>query len=243
MLKIISHITKAIILIVVSVLCFSCGSDFRSVSGDGNVTTQTRPVNSGFDAVSASGGLEVIIEQGSQSIVTVEADGNLQEHIITEVNGNELKIYTDMNIRNASKKKVTIVLPNIIRISAASGSEVINKGTLKSESLTLDSSSGSNLKANIQVRNVKLETSSGSSLEVVGISKTIEAHASSGSSLDAEKLKTGDADAHASSGGSVTINPSTSLKADASSGGSVIYIKAPAKISKKASSGGSVSLK
>lgn len=243
MIKVISHITKAILLIAVSVLCFSCGFDFKSKSGNGNVTTQTRPVTTNFDVISASGGIEVIIEQGSQASVIVEADENLQEHIKTEINGNELKIFSDINISNATQKKITIVVQNISRISASGGCEVINKGTLKSDSLNLDSSGGANLKANVQVRNVKLEASGGASLEVVGISKNIEAHSSSGSSVDAENLKTKNASTNASSGGTVTVNPSEKLNADASSGGQIYYIKAPAQIHKKASSGGDISQK
>lgn len=243
MLKVIEHITKAIILAVVAVVCFSCGFDNKSVNGDGNVSTQNRTITGNFDNVSASGNIDVIVQQGPQQSVIVEADKNIQEHIKTELKDGELKITSDVNIRNASKKKITVTLPNVQRISAAIGASVINKGILKTDSLTLESDTGSNLKASIHTRNAKCETASGGFIEVLGVSEGVEANASSGSTLNAEKLKVVNARAHASSGASVTVNPTANLSADASSGGKVFYIKAPSQITKKASGGGDVSLK
>lgn len=243
MLKVIEHITKVILLAVVSLLCFSCGFDFKSVNGNGNVTTQTRTAANSFDTVLIDGNVDVVIEQGMQQTVIVEADENLQEHIKTEVNGSELKIITDANIRDASQKKVTVVVPAVRNVTVSKAASVITKGSLKGEDITLNVSSGGHLKANIQTKNAKLETSSGGFIEVVGSTQNIEANASSGSTLDAENLKTPTAKASASSGGTVTVNPSAKLSADASSGGEIYYINAPAAFDKKIKNGGNISKK
>lgn len=243
MLKVIEHITKAIILVVVSVVCFSCGFDFKSVNGNGNVTTQTRTVANSFDTVLIDGNIDVVIEQGMQQSVLVEADENLQEHIKTEVVGNELKIAANANISDASQKKITVVLPAIKNITVTKAASVITKGSIKGQDLTLNVSAGAHLKANVQTRNVKLETSSGGFIEVVGSTQNIEANASSGSTLDAQNLKTPTAKAHASSGGTVTVNPLAKLSAEASSGGEIYYITAPPVFDKKIKNGGNISKK
>jgi len=243
MLKVITHITKAIIIVIVSVLCFSCGFDRKSINGDGNVNIQNRMVTTAFDTITVSGAIEVIVEQGAQQSVSVEADGNLQEHIKTEVKAGKLKIFTDVNISNAAQKKITVVLPAINCISAELGASVISKGVLKSDSFFLNSDIGGNLKTNILSKNLKCQTARGGFIEVVGTSNSVEANASSGSTLDAENLKVTSANANASTGGSVTVNPTAKLIANASGGGRVYYIKAPGHFEKKAMNGGDVSVK
>ncbi|MCO6146782.1 head GIN domain-containing protein [Flavobacterium sp. NRK1] len=243
MVKIVVQLAKVVIAVVVSVLCFSCGFDFNVVNGTGNVTTQDRTTSETFNSVSAGRGLEVIIEQGNVTSVKVEADENLQEHIKTTVKGNELTITADVNIGDAESKKVTVVLPEIKKLEAAGGSSVNTKGTIKSDKLKIDASSGSFIEAKIDSGHADCETSSGSSITLMGTTNYLNAKASSGSNIDAAKLNSKKVKSGASSGAHITVNPSLNLSADASSGGHVYYINTPDKLEKDESSGGSVSQK
>jgi hypothetical protein len=139
MIKVIVHVTKVIIVVITALLFFSCGLDFKRVDGDGNVVTKERKLTGDFTKISAGGGLEVIIEQGSGYMVTVEADQNLHDHIKTEVNGGELEVKSDVNIGNATAKKVIIRLPNVESIESGSGCTVNSRNTLKADSIILSS--------------------------------------------------------------------------------------------------------
>jgi hypothetical protein len=240
MVKVIVHIAKAVVAIVLSLLCLSCGFDFRSVDGNGNVSSQKRPLTETFKSVSASSGLEVIIEQGAEQSVTVEADENLQEHIKIEVKGNELNITSDTNIGNGTKT-ITVVMPNIESLSSESSATIKSKSSIKEDSMKLSSSSGSSIQVSVDGRNLECETSSGAHMEVAGKTENLETNASSGGNINARALKAENVRADASSGGETTVNPSRNLTADASSGGKVFYITTPTQIRKKASSGGIVS--
>ena len=237
MTKIVTHITKAILAIATALLLSSCGF---GIDGNGNVVTSQRNADASFTSVSGNRGLEVVIEQGSQTSIVVEADDNLQEHITTKIKNGELVITSDVGIQKASSKKVIVTMPVIERIAASSGANVISKNTIKGNDIGLSSSSGSQLEVSIQAVNVTAESSSGSSLKVSGKAQKLEADSSSGSTLNAKDLLVSNADAEASSGSSVTINPSNSLNAEASSGASVSYAGAPATINKNTSSGGKV---
>ena len=248
MIKIIVHVTKIIITVITALLFSSCvfsdkngGSIFsEKVSGTGNVVKQDRNINQSFTYISVSNNLEVILEQSNQTSVTVEADENLQEHIKTEVENNELKIYADANIRNAEAKKIVVRTPQIKGISTFSGASVTNSTLLKAETLNLSSSSGSSLNVTIDANNATCETSSGSTITVHGNTVQLTTDSSSGSSLNAKGLTAKNVTAEASSGSNTSVNPQESLEADASSGGSIQYINTPKRLDKDTSSGGSV---
>ena len=249
MIKIIAHITKVIITVITALLLSSCvfsdkngnhGIFSEKVSGTGNVVKQDRNISQSFTYISASNNLEVILEQSNQTSVTVEADENLQEHIKTEVENNELKIYADANIRNADAKKIVVRTPHIKGISAFSGASVTNSTLLKAETLNLSSSSGSSLNVTIDANNATCETSSGSTITVHGNTIQLTTDSSSGSSLNAKGLTAKNVTAEASSGSNTSVNPQESLEANASSGGSIQYINTPKRLDKDTSSGGSV---
>ncbi|MEL1243906.1 head GIN domain-containing protein [Flavobacterium sp. DGU11] len=242
MIKVITHVAKAIVAVAAALLFFSCGIDvnFKQMDGSGNVVTKERKLTGDYKAISVARGLEVVIEQGSNYAVIVEADDNLQDHITTEVSNGELKISADVNIRNATSKKVIVKLPHIESIEASSGSSITSRNTLKSESIDLSSGSGSSLDVTIEAKDSSCESGSGSTLTLAGKVDNLQTESSSGSSLNARKLTAKKVIAEASSGSTSTVNAVESLSAQASSGASINYVSTPANLTKKASSGGSV---
>lgn len=239
MTKVIVQAVKISLALLSALLMFSCGFGER-IDGNGNVATKSRNVEGNFTSVSVSGGIEVIIVQGNHKNIQVEADDNLHEHIITEVRNGTLEIKTDANFRNVEVAKVTVQLPKITALEAAGGSRLSTKSRIKSESLEIETSSGSSLEADVEAETVICGTSSGSSLTVSGIADKLEADSSSGSNLDARKLAVKSATAEASSGSSTYVNVDEELSADASSGGNVYYRGTPGSLNTKSSSGGYV---
>ena len=239
MIKVIVHIAKAIVT-VITMLLFLSSCDGEKLDGSGNVIRQERKVPGEFTSVSVEKNLIVVIEQAKDRSITVEADDNLQEHITVEVKGDELIISSDVNIRNGAKT-VIVHMPEIKGIEASSGSSVSSNNVLKSDNLTLDSGSGSSMNVTIDADFVKCESGSGSSIKVQGMANKLEAESGSGSNIDARGLKAKKVVADASSGSNLTVNPIENLSASASSGGKVYYVKTPNELSKKVSSGGSVS--
>jgi hypothetical protein len=240
MVKVIVHIAKAVVAIVLSILCLSCGFNLKSVEGDGNVIKKDRTVADAFNSVSVDKDLDVIIIQGAKQSITVETDQNLQEHIKIEVKGNELKITSDANIK-ADTKRITVVLANIESLSAASSATIKAESLVKSDKISLSSSSDGNIQLNLEVNNLECETSSGGHIEIAGRTEKLETQTSSGGNINAKTLKAKTVKANASSGGLITVNPSDYLSAEASSGAKIFYVTTPAKLKQEASSGGVVS--
>lgn len=240
MIRVIEHCIKITIAALIAILCFSC--DFiKKVDGSGNVVTKNRTVSGEFTSVSAASGLDVVIEYGTERSVTVEADDNLHQHIMTDVSGGTLEISSDVNIRNAASKKVIIRMPVITGLEASSGAMVRSSSPIKSESIDLEVNSGSNMEVSIESKKVTCDASSGSHLKVSGSTDNLQTDASSGATLDARNLTAANVKSEVSSGSTTFVNPSDMLKAEASGGGTIIYTKTPDKLEQNISTGGSVS--
>lgn len=236
-------ISKLTVVLFLAVFTSSCGIDMLNrIEGDRNVITEKRKVDDNFTRVKASNGLDVYITQGSKHSITVEADENLHEIIITEVEGNTLKIYTERNIWRAKSRKVHItVTEDIEGIKATSGSDVYSEGIIRAKNIELSTSSGADMRIEIDADIVDSSSSSGSDLKISGKANSHSANASSGSSISAYNLESKDVTAKVSSGADISVNATESINARASSGGDIRYKGNPERVNKKSSSGGGIS--
>lgn len=222
-------LTKIIITTVLSFLLFSCNFDFNitGVQGNGKVKLEDRNVNEPFHAIKASHGLDVYVTQGTEESIVVEADENLHDLIKTKVKDNTLHIYAKKNIGHATSKKIMISFKDISAISSSSGSDVVSTNTITSDSLELNTSSGSDMELKINTTQLNCNSSSGSDLKLSGVTKNLIANASSGSDIRAGDLKAESSKVQASSGADITVNTAKELTASASSGGDITYYGSP----------------
>jgi len=230
--------TKLIIATTIAIFFASC--EMNAIKGSGNVTNENRPVNGDFKSIEASDGLEVIVEQAAQQTITVEADDNLQKHIITTIDNGVLVIKCKYNSYHNVTKKITVKLPVIEVIEVSKGATLKTVNTMKSNAITLRSSSGADMKVSIEVEKAICEASSGSHIDIDGKAIELETKSSSGSSIDADQLLSNDITAKASSGSTIEVRPLVSLNAKASSGGNINYHNDPKTVTKDTGSGGSI---
>lgn len=243
MLKIITIITKFILVALTALLFSSCNYtvNSKSIKGSGNVTTENRTVEGDFKSIEVSNAIDLVIEQADQKEIIVEADDNLQNSITTKVENGVLIVACDYNsFINIESKKVTVRMPIIEELSASSASSIESLNTLKGENISLTTSSAATINVKIKSDNITSKSSSGSSISMSGMALSLEATASSGSTIDAFDLLANEVTAKSSSGSSINVHPIVSLKAKASSGSSIDYNNTPQSIEKKSSSGGSV---
>ena len=99
MLKIITLITKFILVALTALLFASCNHsiNLNSIEGSGNITTQKRIVEGDFKSIEVNNDIDVVIEQSDRTEIMVEADDNLQKYIATKVENGTLIISFDKN--------------------------------------------------------------------------------------------------------------------------------------------------
>ncbi|WP_033956360.1 head GIN domain-containing protein [Psychroserpens jangbogonensis] len=234
-------LTKIIVTALLGVLLTSCNFDLNlGVKGNGDVTTTDREINGDFNAIEVSRGLDVYLTQGDTESIRVQADENLQEIIVVEVENGVLSIYADENIGSAASKKIMVNFKNIDRISASSGSDLISTNVISGDELKISTSSGSDVELEVEVESLICESSSGSDIKLSGSTNTFRADASSGSDIKAAKLKAIKTIAEANSGADITVNTSKELTAHANSGGDIKYYGNPEKVEKNDGPSGSI---
>ena len=209
----------------------SCGLDMLNrIEGNNNVISIDRDIDENFTKVRVSTGIELIIDQGSEVSLTVEADENLHDIIITEVEDGKLKIYTEKNIWKSASKKVYLTVNTLEELKASSGSSIKTSTVLNATNLTVGSSSGASVNldikavnlssktssgasANLDVNatNVVSDSSSGSTMKIKGETSTHETNASSGSSINAYRLVSKNVTAKVSSGASISVYASENI--------------------------------
>ena len=238
-----STITRIIISSIISLLMLSCNFSMNlgeGVDGNRNVVSTDRNISSDFNSIKVSQGLDLYITQSNDVGLSIEADENLHELIMTEVENNVLRIYTTENIRRASSKKIMLTISDISAIKATSGSDVYSTNTIEVDNLELNTTSGADMKLTVNTKHLDCKATSGSDLKLIGKTQTLNASATSGSDIDARNLSSKTSKVKATSGADISVNTSKELTARATSGGDVRYSGNPEKVNKSDSSSGSV---
>lgn len=211
------------------------------LDGNGNVTKQRRSVGTNYSRIEINRGLNVTLEEDDAYFIEVEADDNLQSHIIVKVENETLVITTDENIDEAKAKNIHVKMPSLTSIESSSGSSVTTNGAFTGTEIVVKTSSGSESNVKLEFDKIKCKSSSGSSIILKGKALDLTTDSSSGSTIDARDLLVNNVVSESTSGSSSNVHPIISLHGKASSGGSINYNSSPKTIVKEESSGGSVS--
>lgn len=237
-----NSISKIIAVLFIATLFTSCGVDmFNRVNGNRNVTTETRKTSNKFNGIRVSTGIDLYITQGDKNKIVVEADENLHDIIITEVEDGVLKVYSEKNIWRAKARKVHVTIKELNLLKATSGSDVYSKGTIKTDEISISSTSGADIRISVDATSVETKSTSGSDIKISGIAINHASSATSGASIEAYGLESKNVIAKATSGADINIYASEKLDAKATSGGDIDFKGNPKSVNKKSSSGGDVS--
>ena len=226
----------------VLVLFLTTSCMFNGVKGNRNVKTQKRNISSNFEAIRVSNGIDVYLTMGNKTSLTLEADENLHDIILTEVEDGVLHIHTDdnVNIWSAKSRKIYLTAEKINEIKINSGAELISENTIEAEDLKVSTTSGADVKLIVDVTNLSCTTTSGADARLKGKADHFVAKSTSGSGLKASGLETKTCKARVTSGADISVNVTEELDASATSGGDIRYTGNPKKIRKNSSSGGDV---
>lgn len=217
---------------------------FAFLASSASTKTENRKA-SGFTGIKVSSGIDLYLKMGDTEKVTIVADDDIIDDLVTVVENGVLKIYIKDQVLNWNwglnkERKAYVTVKTIESLSASAGSDVVSEGVIAGENLKIDASSGSDLRMEVEVNSLELGTSSGSDATLSGQAKNFDADASSGSDIYADDLKTKICKVEVSSGSDARVQVSDELYAHASSGGDIKYSGNPTLKDIHESSGGDV---
>jgi hypothetical protein len=230
-------ITATAIILFITISCQA--QSRKTVYGNDNVVKKEREAGS-FDGLRVSTGIDVFLKQGNREAITVEADENLQEYIITEVENGVLHIYTEVNIRSEKQKRVYVTMKDIKSLKASSAGDITGESAIKTDELEISASSAGDIKLDVNARAIEASISSSGDVTLSGEADVLEADLSSAGDFNASDLRVKEADISVSSAGDADIYVTEKLKARASSAGDIHYSGNPKYVDAHSSSAGGV---
>ena len=186
-------------------LAFLSGCRWAGVKGNGDIETEMRPIGD-FTTLNASGAYEVTWTHGAPAL-QITADSNLLKLIDTEVNGKQLEIEWEKQMRPSRTIKVRI------SSSALSGAEL--NGAVKLNA------------ADMRAPNFVLEANGATRVQLKGTLDGIAASMNGASRLDAGDLKARVAELSINGAGRADVNASELLRVAVSGAGRVNYTGNP----------------
>lgn len=225
--------------IILSITSCTHAQFWKSVTGSGKVVTKERKTDS-FTGLKVSSGIDVYLKQGNNETVSVEADENLHEYILTEVRGGVLNVYSEYNIRGAERKRVYVTMKEVIAVKTTSAGDVLGETPIISDRLELSASSAGDIKLEVHAKNTNIDISSSGNITISGDTDMLRADLSSAGDLNAFDLKAREADVSVSSAGDADVSVSERITARASSAGDINYRGDPKYVDAHSSSAGGI---
>lgn len=207
--------------------------------GSRNVITETRQVAS-FRAIEASGSVKVELLQAEEVGLTVEADDNLLELVVTEVDNEVLKIHLKERVGKHEALDVRVDFVAIESLRASAGARVTSVNTLAGLALELIISSGAFSELDLDFETLTLEATAGAHAKLRGKVNELFLKSNAGSEVDASQLQANTAEIFSSSGAVNHVFVNNEMSIDASSGALVSYGGQPVIKSMKTNSGAEV---
>ena len=221
-------IIQAIAMIgIIALFTVSCKWTIGLVRGSGNIEKEERDV-SGFDEVSFTGMGNLIIMQGEEESLLVEADDNVLPLIETNVFGDRLNIgyKRGYNFIPASNVKFYLSVIDINKVSL-SGAGKIDCEDLETNKLELELSGAGDIDFNIGADKLVIESSGAGDLTLSGEVESQNVDISGVGRYNAKELESKECDIEVSGAGSATVNVTEELDIEISGVGNVYYIGSP----------------
>ena len=196
------------------------------ITGSGNIITKSIPAIDSYDAIKASRGIHVVMNESEGEKIVINADDNVMPYVVVRKEGNSLHIGIDENIKSINNVKVQVVLPknqNINELQVASAASIKINPTIKSRSLSLDAASAGNI--NIAKADVDFfDADASSAAKISGTVKSNDCYVDASSAADIDlTILAVQCDSNASSAAKITLNGETaSFEGDASSAAKII---------------------
>src|SRR5215471_7365181 len=159
----------------------------------------------GFHGIEVSGGIDLYLSQGQETVVVSASEPKYRDKIKTEVKDGVLKIWYENNWNLSSehgdrKLKAYVSYKDLDLLRASGGSDIYVDGSISVSKLSLHISGGSDFEGKVNLDEMKVESSGGSDVKISGNAKNLVVHATGGSDFKGYELITENCTVDASGG-------------------------------------------
>ncbi|HXD77725.1 MAG TPA: head GIN domain-containing protein [Puia sp.] len=237
-----SNLTNILLLLAFPAVLSSCGEIFgKRIHGNGNVTTQDRPV-SNFKNVEVGGAAKVLVSQGDRNSVKIEVDENLQQFVEVLQEGNKVVVRTKpgYNLDPSGDLKIHVTSPVYNDIDASGACDIIGQGTITNpEKMSLHISGAGDMKMELNAPEIDAEVSGSGNVDLKGETKNVDIDLTGAANAHCFDLKSETTKVEISGAGTADVYASVKLSAEVSGAGTVNY-KGGGQVDQHVSGAGSI---
>jgi len=216
--------TRILTIILAAIIFCSC----RSITGSGNIITQTRHLNQ-FDGVKCSGSIDIEVMNDNTQEVKVEADDNIMPYVITKVDNGMLDVHLKNNqMYHNINVKVYVSAPVLARLFVSGSGSLTSTNTLKdADRIEFKVSGSGDINASIDAPNIIADVSGSGTLKLQGRTKNFESSVSGSGDITCKDLLAENTNVTVSGSGNAHVFASVSLNAKVSGSGGIYYSGKP----------------
>ena len=226
-------------------ICVAAFSLLTGYSQGNNSNAQTRNV-SGFTGVDVSGGIDLYLSNGPESVSVSASTSEVRDHIVTEVVHGVLRIHLQDKWNSGwgnSKMKAYVSISKLKSLEASGGGDIFLKGLITADDLSVGLSGGGNMEGKINADLLSIGQSGGSSVNLSGKVRDLNLQSSGGGNLKGYDLITDNVTINSSGGSDAELTVNKEIRVESSGGSSVSYKGKAVVRSVNSSGGGSVTHK
>lgn len=203
-----------------SLLQVSCQG--QSIKGSGNIIKKDRAV-SAFNRIEIHGVFQVYLSYGLKEKLIIEADDNLHEIIVSEVNDNILIISTNAKIIKSKSLKLYITFRELNKIDISGAATLNGDSNFKFDILKLNISGAAALNLDLTANKLVSDFSGVTTVKLSGNVTQVNMNISGAANLSAFNLITDNFKIYISGACNAKINVNKELEVIISGAGNVEY--------------------
>ncbi|MDT0678204.1 head GIN domain-containing protein [Autumnicola musiva] len=224
----------------------------EKIKGNGKMVTKERSTSEydevqlvGSMNVELVGSMNVELVSGREGKLTVEAESNLQEYILTEVQGGKLKISVEegIDLRPSGNNEIKITVPfeDLEEVSLTGSGDMWNSDKIIASNFSTSLTGSGDMNLNLEVRGLKGSVTGSGDIVLKGTANHFKCKVTGSGDFEAYELRANTVEAVVSGSGDLMVYASEKLTARVSGSGDITYKGNPAKEDFKVSGSGSVS--
>ena len=196
----------------------------KKIKGNGDLKTESRTI-SNFDKIGVAGSFDVKLKKGKEGSIIIEADENLMEYIITEVDGDKLKIKTKKGFQLRASKtiKITVSFSSIDAVSLAGSGYIFSEDNINSDNLKLSLAGSGDLNLKVSSNDLKTSIAGSGNITLTGNTNIFKASIAGSGNINAYELKTEMLKVSIAGSGNAKVNVINEINAVTTGSGNIYY--------------------
>lgn len=198
----------------------------EKIKGNGDYINETRTTND-YDQVALEGSMDVELISGNEGELSIQAESNLMEYILTEVSGDRLKIYIEKGVQlDASRNmeiKIKVPIEDLEAVSLTGSGDIISSNKIAANDFKVSLTGSGDIELELESQKVQGRITGSGDIILSGTTEEFDCGVTGSGDFNAARLKANKVSATVSGSGDIEVYAVGHLKSRVSGSGDITY--------------------